>query len=83
MTANICNYETAAQNVDDLPEGVLGSIIIMREDEPTLLAINSDGAVPLNHGTAVTSVSYQVADYANVHPHNTTLIIHRLIHPHD
>ena len=48
--------------MDDLrgvDDGVLGTIIIMREDEPTLLEINSDGAVPLYH--AVTAVSYQVA----------------------
>ena len=88
-TAHTCSYETATQHVDDLGRGVLGSIIVMRENEPTLLEINSDGAVPLNHGTAVTSVSYQVLAHANTpnliilplaHPHNTPLF-HTMMYP--
>ena len=75
-TAHTCSYETAAQHVDDLGGGVLGSVIVMREDEPTLLEINSDGAVLLNHGTAVTSVSYQVGSKPYQHttlPHTTNI----------
>ena len=79
-TAHTCSYETAAQHVDDLGGGVLGSIIVMREDEPTLLEVNSDGAAPLNHGTSVTSVSYQVVTMPT-HAHssghaNTCLLKH-------